>query len=258
MMLTSGVEQRMETVARMLWHPDPSQLWFQVAEIAGEQIYLRHGVTVSEGDVVLDVGANIGVAAVFFAAVRGAKLVHSFEPVPPVFEVLRRNVEPLAACQPHQLGLASTARRAKITYYPGATAMSGLYADPARDRELVRTVLLSRGLSAEDADAQLHGRYEPQTLDCELNTLSSFLTEASLDRVDLLKIDVERAELDVLGGISESDWPKIRQVVIEVHDEDGRGAQIDDLLHSRGFQTAWGQEEAMLATSIRMLYGTRR
>jgi hypothetical protein len=42
-------------LAGMLRHPDPSQLFFQVAEIAGEQTYLRHGVSVDPGDVILDV-----------------------------------------------------------------------------------------------------------------------------------------------------------------------------------------------------------
>jgi hypothetical protein len=41
-------------------------------------------------------------------------------------------------------------------------------------------------------------------------------------RVDLLKIDVERAELEVLNGIEQSDWSKIKQVVMEVHDTDKR------------------------------------
>ena len=39
--------------------------------------------------------------------------------------------------------------------------------------------------------------------------------------VDLLKVDVERAEKEVLEGILPSDWPKIRQVAMEVHDVDG-------------------------------------
>ena len=50
-----------------LQHPDPQQLWFQITEIFGERTYLQHGVRVAEDDVVFDVGANAGVAAVFFA-----------------------------------------------------------------------------------------------------------------------------------------------------------------------------------------------
>jgi FkbM family methyltransferase len=45
---------------------------------------------VEPGDVVLDVEANIGVTAAFFAAECGACAVHCFEPVPPVFERLQR------------------------------------------------------------------------------------------------------------------------------------------------------------------------
>lgn len=242
----------------MLRHPDPSQLWFQVAEIAGDQTYLRHGITVGPDDVVLDVGANVGVAAAFFAVLCGAARVHSFEPVTPVCEILRMNVGPLSACVIHEQGLASAAGRVPITYYPGATAMSGLYADPTRDRALVRSVLINRGLSDREADDQLARRYQPQTLSCEVRTLSSVLREYEIPCVNLLKIDVERAELDVLNGIEASDWPRVQQIVMEIHDEDGRGQRVSRTLSVRGFQVICDQEPTMRGTSVRMLYATRR
>ncbi len=34
--------------------------------------------------------------------------------------------------------------------------------------------------------------------------------------MDLLKVDVEGAELDVLRGVDPQDWARIRQVVVEV------------------------------------------
>ena len=52
---------------RLLDHPDPSQLLFQLKEIFDDRCYLHHGVALEPGAVVLDVGANVGVAAVFFA-----------------------------------------------------------------------------------------------------------------------------------------------------------------------------------------------
>ncbi len=242
----------------MLSHPDRTQLLFQVAEIAGEQTYLRHGITAGEGDVVLDVGANVGVAAAFFAVLCGVGCVHSFEPVAPVFAILRENLRGLPACVPHEQGLASAAGRVPITYYPGAAAMSGLYADPERDRALVRTVLINRGLTDEAADDQLAGRYTPQTLSCEVATLSSVLREYEIGSVNLLKIDVERAELDVLGGIEDADWPRIDQIVMEVHDEDGRSQALASTLSGRGFTVTCEQEAAMRGTAVRMLYATRR
>jgi FkbM family methyltransferase len=253
-----GAQERIQALGSRLRHPDPSQLWFQLAEIAGEQVYLRHGVEVAEGDVVLDVGANVGVAAAFFAAHCGARLVHSFEPVRPVFEVLRENVADLPACVVHDVGLSRAAGRAAITYYPGAAAMSGLYADPARDRELVRTALDNAGVPPAETDARLASAFEPRQLTCELTTLSGFLGEAGLEQVDLLKIDVERAELDVLAGVAEADWPRIRQLVVEVHDEDGRLADITRAMRERGYRVAAEQDPALRGTDVHLVYATRR
>jgi len=251
-------EERIRALASLLHHPDPSQLVFQVAEIAGERTYLRHGLDVGKDSVVLDVGANVGVAAAFFAAQCGARLVHCFEPVAPLCDLLRENVGPLSACVVHEYGLSSAPGHAHITYYPHAAAMSGLYADPERDRELARAVLLAAGFSDREAEERLHGLYEAQELTCDLRTVSWFLRESQLDRVDLLKIDVERAELDVLAGIEEPDWAKIEQVVIEVHDEQGRCAHIARELSGRAFHVTVDQDAAMRGTSIRMLYATRR
>jgi 31-O-methyltransferase len=244
-------------LAEVLTHYDPPQLWFQLAEIVDERIYLRHGVEVNEGDTVLDVGANVGVAAAFFAAHCGAGLIHSFEPVGPIYELLRRNTERFGACVPHNYGLSSAAGRSEITFYPGAAAMSGLYADPELDRSQVRTVLLNIGRSEAEADAELAGRYGATTLPCELRTVSMVLREHSLERVDLLKVDVERAELDVLAGIAEQDWPKIDQIAMEIHDESGSLERAGAMLTQRGYEVAGEQDEDMRGTDVRMLYAVR-
>ena len=52
--------------------------------------------------------------------------------------------------------------------------------------------------------------------------------DADLNAVHLLKIDVERAEADVLRGIRPSHWPRIHRVVLECHDIDGA---LDDCVH---------------------------
>jgi 31-O-methyltransferase len=250
-------QERIQALVERLDHYDRSQLYYQVIEIAGEQTYLRHGVVLHPGDVVLDVGANVGVAAAFFADHCQAGAVHCFEPVAPLRDLLRKNLARLEACVVHEYGLWSETTSAEITYYPKSAAMSGLYADPDRDQALARAVLLNFGFSTQEADARVHGRYETQTLECELRTLSSVLCDQSIARVDLLKIDVEQAEMEVLRGVEESDWPKITQVVIEVHDEHGRGAEISRNLIRRGFRVEIDQDRPMRGTPVRMLYATR-
>ena len=241
-----------------LRHHDRSQLWFQLVEIVRDRTYLQHGIELTEGATVLDVGANVGVAAAFFAGECKAGVVHCFEPVTSLFELLRKNVSRFPACVAHDYGLAATAGHAEITYYPGAAAMSGLYADPERDREFVRNRLLSNGVPEGKADARLDGRFATVTETCELRTLSGVLRELSIEHVDLLKIDVERAELDVLLGVEERDWSRIAQIACEVHGKGGRLASITAILEDRGFAVTTDQDQSMRGTEVRMLYAIKR
>ncbi len=238
-------------------HYDPSQLAFQLQEVFTERTYLQHGIEVHRGDVVFDVGANVGVASVFFASECGAGAVHSFEPVGPIYDLLCENVSGLPSCIPHDYGLAGETRQASITYYPGAAAMSGIYADPPIDRAVVRTALLNAGMSDDQAAQELAGRHRPRQLTCDLRTLSDVFRELSVGDVDLLKIDVEKAEMDVLDGIGEHDWPRIRQLVVEVHDERGRLASISRDLRRRGFSVTSRQDPVMRGTPIHVLYARR-
>jgi FkbM family methyltransferase len=244
-------------VRSVLRHPDPPQLLYQLREIVDERVYLQRGVRVGEGDVVFDVGANVGVAAAFFAANCGAT-VHSFEPVKPIYDILRENLRPFPNCIAHNVGLSSSSGRATITYYPNADAMSGLYADPEIDRLFTLECFHNVGMTADEAQRALVGRFDDSVvLDCELRTLSSVLRDHAVDRVHLLKIDVERAELDVLNGIDDNDWPRIDQIVAEVHNDDGRLASISALLAAWDFSLATEQEAAMRGTGVHLVYAIR-
>lgn len=77
---------------------------------------------------------------------------------------------------------------------------------------------------------------DTERVTCPQRTLSSILPELDppVEVIDLLKIDVEGAELSVLRGISDSDWERVRQVVLEVETKDLREA-VCELLKSHGF-----------------------
>jgi 31-O-methyltransferase len=237
-------------------HPNRLQLMYQVREIFIQRLYLQHGVEVAPGDLVLDVGANVGVSAAFFAAACKAT-VHSFEPVAPLFALLTETAASFPSCTPHNLALGARTGEAEILYYPKADAMSGLYADPEADRAYARAVHLSRGIEPDEADRRLEGMYDPVRLTCEVRRLSDVVAELGITRVDLLKIDVERSELDVLVGIDEADWPMIGQVVAEVHDEGGRLDAFTGLLDDHGFRWVRVQEPGLEGTSLHMVYARR-
>lgn len=91
-----------------------------------------------------------------------------------------------------------------------------------------------------------------------MRTLSSVLREEGIGRVDLLKLDVEKSELDVLNGIEEADWPKIFQVVAEVHDIDDRLEKVRGLLCSHDFSRISIKQEPILeALNIYNIYALR-
>ena len=50
------------------------------------------------------------------------------------------------------------------------------------------------------------------------------------------QVDIEGAELELLRGACQETLLKVRQIVMEVHDIDGRVNQVHQLLESTGFR----------------------
>eukprot|EP00878_Enallax_costatus_P029668 GHUV01032209.1.p1 GENE.GHUV01032209.1~~GHUV01032209.1.p1 ORF type:complete len:169 (+),score=35.70 GHUV01032209.1:303-809(+) len=92
---------------------------------------------------------------------------------------------------------------------------------------------------------------------CPMVTVSQLIKQYSINEVGLLKINVERAEWDVLAGIADKDWPKIRQVSVQVHNIRGRVQHLKQLLQSRGFEVDVYQEPRFRECNLHMVYGWR-
>ena len=99
-------------------------------------------------------------------------------------------------------------------------------------------------------------RLQATTVSAQLRTLSSVIAEEGIDRIDLLKINVEKSELDVLLGLSPRDWPKIRQLVIEV-DQQQNVAPITSLLEREGFEVLVEQDPLLRKTELCYVYAIR-
>lgn len=92
---------------------------------------------------------------------------------------------------------------------------------------------------------------------CAVTTVSRIIDERGLPDIGLLKVDVERAEMDVLVGIRAEHWGRIRQVAMEVHADN-----LDDvralLQGTAGFEhIAVQQSSDLKGTSIYNLYARR-
>ncbi|HSF43045.1 MAG TPA: amino acid adenylation domain-containing protein [Thermoanaerobaculia bacterium] len=243
-----------------VFHLNRSETEFLYREIFVDDGYLRHGVRLDEGSCVFDVGANIGLFSLSVARRLRSARYYIFEPIPQVYAPLRLNAELYGLdARLFECALAAAPGRAELVYYPHVSVISGRFASPEEEREVVRSFLLDGEAQAAGADLEelLDERLTSQTVACELKTLSQVIAEEGIERIDLLKIDVEKSEMEVFAGLAEEHWPRIRQVVVEVHDVSGRLAEVTGMLESRGFRVAVEQDAALRRTRLHNVFAVR-
>ena len=238
---------------------------YMYGEIFERQAYLRHGITINDGDCIFDVGANIGLFMLFAGQICKNPKVYSFEPNPIVSAILSAN----ALLHGHDVktfafGLSNESKTAAFTFFSGFSLLSGFYADPKAEKEVVKAFMMNQqkaGVSEmaeliEQADNILDQRFLPQTFSAQLRTLSSVIEQEQIECIDLLKINVEKSELDVLTGIKEGDWKKIRQIVLEVDVRENLDT-ILSLLKSHGYDFVVEQDVLLTNTDLCYVYAIR-
>ncbi len=221
--------------------------------------YLQHGIGIKDGDIVLDIGANVGVFSLRSAQKGQNVSVYSFEPIPDIHEVLDRNAKEFGNGQITALaiGVSDKNASATFTYFPNTPALSTLHPEqwdnnPGAFKQAVRGTmtnppegmkwmkLIPPMFSGFIASYLVKGK---KTVNCQLKTLSTVIREQQIPKIDLLKVDCEGAEWSVLQGIEDEHWPMIRSCVIEVHDIDGRFEKVKQLLVSKGFTKIHAERE---------------
>jgi FkbM family methyltransferase len=231
------------------------------------QEYLKHGLEINQGDTVLDVGANIGLFALWLQQQQADLTIYAFEPIAEICNVLRLNAERFKLnLKAFPFGLADQDKTVVFKYYPNATPLSTAYPDTSTRNELKQVI--SRTIKKEIGwlpvwvqqwitNYNLKKVFEFQEVICELRTLSEVIAEEDIQQIDLLKVDVERSEMDVLLGIQADDWLKIRQVVVEVHNVDDRVKSIKTLLGHHSFEVIVDQEEMFKGSNIFNIYASK-
>ena len=194
-----------------------------------KRIYLRHGITLEPGDCVFDVGGNIGMFALFAHRHAPGARVYTFEPAPPLYRRLCANLALNGArVRAFNFGIADGERVAAFTFYPNSSGMSSFHADLQQERDVLRTMMdrqRERGMAGMDAlleyaDELLDERFLAVEMECRLRPLSAVIAEEGVERIDLLKVDVQKAELE---GIQ---WIVVRRGWGARHGSDGNGGRL--------------------------------
>ena len=240
-------------------HVSAAEAEFLYREIFTERCYLRRGIDLRPGEVVFDVGANTGMFTLFAHLECPGVTVHAFEPAPVPYAALKANAERhRVPGRVDQVAVSDVAGRGKLTYYPDAAVLSGFHPDVAARNEMAYTLGVNEGYTVEEIDAVLAGM--PNTgeiIDTPVVRLSDVIAERGIDTIGLIKIDVERNEQQVLRGVNEADWPRVRQVVAEVHDVDGALDEVLTLLRGQGFTVVSEQEALFTGTDIHQVAARR-
>lgn len=250
-----------------IFHQNEGETKHFYEDIFAHRSYVKHGIRIPSGGTVFDVGGNIGLFTLFASTEASDAQIFTFEPAPPLFEILSRNVKARGAkAEVFNIGLSNRECEAPFTFYPQSSGMSSFYADKADERHVLTTIIenqrkvgmLETDQVLERVDELLDVRLRAVTFTARLRRVSDIIREKRVERIDLMKVDVQKAELEVLEGIDEGDWPKFSQIVLEVHDIDGRAKLVASLLESRGFSVIVEQDTLYVGTNIHNIYAVRR
>lgn len=202
-------------------------------EIFGEeQTYSQHGIQINDGDVVMDVGANVGLFLAWLMAGDPSKgrgipsRIWACEPLPANLARLNANLHEHGLTDKVQVipsAVSSEEGELQFRYYPHMPGNSTCH---VAEKEALQGMMPAYFF--EDAEDHV----------CPITTISKLMEDYQITHIDLLKVDVEGSELQVLQGIQPHHWPHIKQVVLETHDVDNRLQQVSSLLQQQDYTVA--------------------
>lgn len=173
------------------------------------------------GDVVYDIGANIGYYARLIAREMSPSRVICFEPMRENAELLETNV-----------GLAKLDQTIRVF----RVALSDRVGDELLqiDDIMGGTAVLDRVSGGEAAEARKHMGLPPKTETVRVVRLDDLIVAEKLSPPDFIKIDTEGAEATVLGGAMETLRTHRPRLAIALHGE-ATSRKTIELLLSLGY-----------------------
>ncbi len=147
----------------------------------------------------LDVGAHVGYYARRYAPVIGKDgRIFAFEPHPRTFQTLAHNVQNFANVTPVQMALAEVAGTAVLHDYLIMSASGSLHYDETM------VALQQAHVHEGDVAPRIGQEFQPQTFTVQTMPGDAFLAEQGVSRVDVIKMDIEGAEIGALRGLRQT------------------------------------------------------
>jgi len=178
--------------------------------------------------VILDVGANIGLASIYFANKYPDAKIIAIEPEGSNFELLEKNVDPYSNITPIQAALWGMNESISLVD-PGLDKCGFMTQKEGAKEKNLGDIL------AKKTDILARHQVPGMTVD-------KIMEDYNLLEVDILKIDIEGAEKEVFKDTSA--WiENVNAVIVELHERMKLGCNRSFYNGSNGFDNEWIQGE---------------
>jgi FkbM family methyltransferase len=198
-------------------------------EIFVAQIYDHPEMRIPKHPVIMDVGANIGLYCIWAHRRYQPRSIFCYEASPRTLPYLQANVECLVDQETTKVQISNRALASvsgeTVTLHQ-SPLVSGI--STLLDKSKVRWV------------QQLSASEELITFEVQTSTVSAEMAAHRIPQVDILKIDVEGYFMEVLKGIEQPDFERIRNVVVEIDysaEAEVTPLDVERLLTAKGYQT---------------------
>lgn len=166
--------------------------------------------------VIIDCGASIGDTALYFKSIYPKAKILTFEPDPESYNFLKQNISANQLKDVETYNVALSSKAGTIPFYPEEGA----------------GVLLS---------STIKGRGGHKRIEVKSQKLSSYIKK--LQKIDLIKIDVEGGEVDIINDlVSTNTLTKCPHYIIEYHHNlPGEGNKLSSFLkhfENSGYQSS--------------------
>ncbi len=182
-------------------------------EVIREQVYKSILAKLARCETIIDLGANIGLATLYFAGHYPRARVLAVEPNPPTYKILAANLKSLV-----EVGRCRTLKAAVWGSEKRLVADDRSKADGAH----------YSAFAAREAG----GGRDGETM--QGLPITRIIADSGFERIDLLKVDIEGAEVELFKD--DLDWLKqVAAVAIEFHDDSRARTRFDEVMRAYGF-----------------------
>jgi FkbM family methyltransferase len=200
-LMTCAVIPLLEKRSGLLTMPD-DPFWFRLELLTNrhESETLRQvRQLVKPGMIVLDVGAHVGYYTRHCAQLVGPEgRVIAFEPHPRTFKTLRRNVQQFPQVIPAPVAVAEAEGTAELYDYLMMSASGSLHYDETM------LALQKAQLTDSDIAPRIATQFPVETYTVRTTPADDYLAGFGIDRVDVIKMDIEGAEMSALRGMQQT------------------------------------------------------